>query len=439
MHTINKKCFLVSLLLLLLGTALFFASCGEDEIAPKEDVTTITVLLRDSATGAHHQVDVKLWQLNAEDRALLAQLQDKGVRITVSVPKAPLAMTEDERLALVKEAINAYHAQENNEKPIVPSNPVDPNDPITPPDDPIDPDDNNNSDVNDDNNNSDNNKPEPMKEPITLNLCDTESGKSYTFIFDAVNLSAVEKNLVKEQCDRGVLTMAVSKDPAEMSDDEKKALLDAVIVLLSYVPPSPPVPHATVFVDAGHGYTNSYGVVDKGSGDGSPYHALTGLYESDLNLMIALHLKEKLIKAGFAVIMSREGEVNEHLTINDRARMINASGADFVVSVHCNSASPAAKGARVYWHSNNDEADISKAYAEKVADAINEIGGITNKKAYADEGSYAVVRDVHMASVLVETCFLTNEEDAKMASDPRFAERMAEALCQGICRQFIKE
>ena len=416
-------------------------ACGEEaEGLDSDSETTVTVFLRDRNSGAHKQLDVKISRLELADVVLLAQLQDKGERITVDIPKDIAEMSEEEQLALVQAALQAYRAEVNQ-------SPEDP-DPNAPNQDPNedpnkDPNEDPNKDPNEDPNedpsedpSEDPVKPDSMKEPVTLTLKDPDSQKNYTFTFDLAGMEAVNKALVLESKDE-TIEIGVAKDPKDMTEAQKNGLIQAIIELLSYVPPNPPAPHATVFVDAGHGFTNSYGVPDRGTGDGSPYYNLTGKYESDLNLMIAMHLRDQLVAAGFDVIMSRESEVNSHLTVNDRVRMINASGADILISVHANAASAAAKGARVYWNRNNDSPAVSESYAEMVVDAINEIGGVTNKEAYADEGNYAVVRDVHIPAVLVETCFLTNEEDAQMASDPKFAMRMAQALCNGICKQFI--
>ena len=440
MHNVRIKRWLLACFLLLAGVGLLLAGCDEEGLpSVSDDVGTVTLLLRDSNTGTHYQMEVKLWEIEESDRVQLLQWQVEGVRVTVEVPKSPSLMTNEEKLALVKAAVQAYNnSEEKPSDPVTPDDPgvepddppavdpVDPNDPPVEPDDPpvVDPDD------------PPSNEPEPMKVPMTLQLLDAGDGRYYTFTFDAVSLSETEKKLVAEQAQKEALEMELAKDPEDMTDGERKELVDAILALLSYVPPLPPVPIATVYIDAGHGFTNSYGVPDRGTGEGTPYFDLTGKYESDLNLMVAMHLKALLTDAGFSVIMSREGEVNEHLTVNNRVRRVNASDADFCISIHANAASAAAKGARVYWHTSNASASVSKKYAQEVADAINEIGGVTNKAAYVDVGNYAMVRDVHIPAILVETCFLTNEEDALMASDPMWAKRMAEALSLGICSQF---
>ena len=57
--------------------------------------------------------------------------------------------------------------------------------------------------------------------------------------------------------------------------------------------------------------------------------------EKDVNLDIALRLKNKLVDTGFKVIMTRESDINHSLDeITDFA---NSSNADLFISVHNNS------------------------------------------------------------------------------------------------------
>lgn len=389
--------------LLVLAT-LFTVGCGSEKRKenPEEELV-FSVLLRDSQSGSHYQMDIKCSECTATQASVLARLQDSKQRITVSVPKSPETMTPAERKALISLIVSAYENEGG------PSNQTPNTDPIV----------------------------DVPEELVTLSLSDRSSGNLYDFTFDVSKLDKVYKTLVLTQAEVGTMLVNIEKDPLQMTEDEKEMLIQDVLDEL-YMPGPVSNPKATVLVDAGHGFTNSYGVPDKGTGDNTPYHTLTGKYESDLNLAIAMRLKEKLIKAGYAVIMIRESQVDEHLHINDRVRRINSLGADMMISIHGNAAAPAASGARVYWHSDNDAPEFSKEYAETVAEAINEVAGTTLVPATVYEGDYAVVRDVHIPSVLVETCFLTNEEDASLVSDPLWIERMADALCSGIDRQCAK-
>ncbi len=397
MQNIIKRYSIICILVLAL---LLLAGCGSNDKGKDDtdDTPIFTVLLRDSEGGTHYQLEIKRSECTDMQASVLDRLQNSGERITVSVPKAPENMSSEERQALIAAVIDVYEKAENttSSAPETPS-PVD-----------------------------------PKEEWITLSLSDRKSGALYDFTFDATDLNDTDKALI--QAKDGTVLLDIEKDPVDMTNEERNALLKAVLSEL-YAPIPSENPKATVLIDAGHGFTNSNGVPDKGTGEGTPYYELTKQYESDLNLAIALRLKEKLIKAGYAVIMIREDEVDEYLSVNDRVRRINAMGADIMISIHGNAASESASGARVYWHHSNVKAEISEAYASTVADAINGVAGTTLVQAKVYEGDYAVVRDVHIPSVLVETCFLTNVNDANLVSDPLWVERMADALCNGVDNQ----
>ena len=396
--------------LLLLG-AFCFVGCSDDDAKENK---TYTVLLRDGGDGTHYRFIISEDELETEQIPIAVRWQESQKRITMEVKKDPAQMTKEERKALLELGLALYVLSEKDTQ------------------DEQEPSGSENADQGTSSDELSQEKPSVW---VKLSLMDKKDGTLHEFTYDIGALDASVQSILKKQQEKGPVAVAMPTAVAGMTDTQKTELMAAVISMLTA--PNTAKPKATVFVDAGHGYTNSYGVMDKGAGEGTPYYELTGKYESDVNLAIALALRDNLERAGYRVIMSRESEVNEHLPINDRARMIKNSGADFAVSVHCNSFdSLTVNGARVYWHENNANAQQSEALAETLAQAINGISNTTNKEAYAAQGSYAVVRDVHIPSVLVETCFLTGEEDAKLASDPMWIYRMALALFNGIEAHF---
>ncbi len=90
-----------------------------------------------------------------------------------------------------------------------------------------------------------------------------------------------------------------------------------------------PAAACTVVVDAGHG-----GV------DGGAVGTRTGVVEAQLNLSVAMALREELAGRGVAVVMTREdgnalaGSKKEDMAA--RREIMNAEGVDLVVSVHMN-------------------------------------------------------------------------------------------------------
>ncbi len=201
------------------------------------------------------------------------------------------------------------------------------------------------------------------------------------------------------------------------------------------IPDDPNIEKTVVYVDVGHGFGNSGNVPDKGAGDGTAYYKLTGKYESDLNLDVALKLKQVLLDAGFEVIMGREGESTEYITVNDRVNTVNHSNADIFVSIHANSNDDTSvKGARVYYSSLNNAATKCENYAKAMAAALNATEGASLKTVgvHTDRSDVAVIKGIQIPTILIETCFMTSPEDAALAATEEWQEKMAIGICRGI-------
>ena len=192
-----------------------------------------------------------------------------------------------------------------------------------------------------------------------------------------------------------------------------------------------------IYIDAGHGFTNSPAggsLMDKGSGNDTAYNDLTGKYESDLNLEIALKLKDVLISKGYEVIMIRESEVAEHLDPSMRVNRINESEFDIFISIHANAFDREdVCGARVYYSSLNSNALKCQRYASAMAAALNSVEGASQKNVTVENhDDIAVLKGVKKPTVLVETCFLTSPTDAELASSEEWIEKMALGMSIGI-------
>lgn len=151
---------------------------------------------------------------------------------------------------------------------------------------------------------------------------------------------------------------------------------------------------AKIFIDAGHGGHDPGALGSKSN-------------EKSNVLKVALKLKTLLEQSGHRVKLSRSTDV--YLTLNERARLANAWGADYFISLHNNSAkSNAATGFETFVH-NGPLQSKTLEYQKAVHDAIAINIGISNRG--KKRANYAVLRLTRMPAVLIEYAFINNPKD----------------------------
>lgn len=112
----------------------------------------------------------------------------------------------------------------------------------------------------------------------------------------------------------------------------------------------------TICLDPGHGGNDSGAI------------GVNNVYEKNLTLKIAQYCKQELEKYNCHVVMTRTGDTNPSL--EDRANFAKSQGAQYLISIHLNSAaSGGAVGAEVYYPNTHWRPDIS-ANGKNVAQAI---------------------------------------------------------------------
>ena len=150
-----------------------------------------------------------------------------------------------------------------------------------------------------------------------------------------------------------------------------------------------------VFIDAGHGGTD-------------PGAVGNGLKEKDIVLSIATKLGALLNGRGISIKYSRTNDT--YLSLEERARLANAWGADLFVSIHANSATSSVRGTECYTHPTANTA--TKTLSGNVSRAISSKFGISNRG--HKEANFAVLRLSNMPAILVETAFISNSSDANL-------------------------
>jgi N-acetylmuramoyl-L-alanine amidase len=198
-------------------------------------------------------------------------------------------------------------------------------------------------------------------------------------------------------------------------------------MLLDITPPAEgelPLKGRTVVVDPGHG----------GHDKGAP--GVNGTREALNTLAMSRMLVEELRLLGADVILNRDSDV--FIELSERGKIANRQGADFFVSIHCDSAGSSAQGSTAYYHLNEDG---DRTLAQYIANRLAGIGDIGTRGAKSDGRIYstgfAVLRHSQMTGVLVETGFMSNWHDAEALASEGTRRKLMQAVASGLA-DFVK-
>ena len=215
-----------------------------------------------------------------------------------------------------------------------------------------------------------------------------------------------------------------------------------------------------IAVDAGHGGEDP-GAISK-----------RGLQEKDVSLSIARKLAAQInAQPGMKAVLTRDGDY--YIGLRERTVKARQAQADMFVSVHCNAYKDTSlRGSAVYVLSNRGATSEHArwlAHKENSADLVGglELGGRDNElaavlidlsqassmeasfdvgsrllkslggintlqKAEVQQAGFMVLKSPDIPSVLVETAFITNEQDEKLLRDRAYHDKIARSLLEGI-------
>lgn len=246
----------------------------------------------------------------------------------------------------------------------------------------------------------------------------------------------------------------------------KPSAVSAPAVSSTTPAPQPRKQKFTVVIDAGHGGE------DPGAlGDG-------GIREKNITLSVARQLKDQLLATGrYNVVMTRDRDV--YIKLHRRVDISREKGGDVFISIHADKTDRnAVRGASIYTLSDK----ASDAETARLADDANNSGVVAGvdlsveshdvagilldlamrekmnesnllaqflENAFRRENvrllpnshrsaGFAVLKAPDVPSVLIETGFLSNAEEAKLLNSPQFQSQIASAIRAGIDAYFTK-
>lgn len=182
----------------------------------------------------------------------------------------------------------------------------------------------------------------------------------------------------------------------------------------------------TIIIDAGHGGPDPGKVSD------------TGTLEKDINLNIALHLKEMLENQDINVIMIREEDKDlatdtkkrKMSDIKERVNIMETSNADMVISIHQNSyPDSSVYGAQCFYPTESEE---GKALASIIQNQIVTSTNQTKIREIKPNNDYYLLKHSTTPIVIVECGFLTNPEEEQLLLTNDYQRKMAWAIHMGV-------
>lgn len=233
--------------------------------------------------------------------------------------------------------------------------------------------------------------------------------------------------------------------------------------------PAPPIQAShrdiIVAIDPGHG-----------GKDPGAHSKATGLLEKDAVLQIGQRLKRHIdAREGLRAVMTRDRDV--YIPLRQRMEIARSKKADLFVSIHADAVeSSAPKGSSVYILSTRGATSQLAKYLAKKENAVDlkwgvdvskydndiqqallniqqeatlessdilarqtlrELAKIGNvHKSRVERANFVVLRSPEIPSMLVETAFISNPEEARLLASPAYQEKLAQGIANGIARYF---
>ena len=180
--------------------------------------------------------------------------------------------------------------------------------------------------------------------------------------------------------------------------------------------------------------------IDPGHGGKDPGTIYKDIYEKDINLEICLKLQKVLEKEGAIVYLTRYGDYdlsnNSHSRkksdLNNRAKIINESGADIYISIHLNSINSSTwKGAQVFYDDVNEKnIEIANLFQEQLKEDLK------TKRKVKEIKTMLMNRKITIPGILIEVGFLSNPNDRYLLRQSDYQYKICDSIKKGLIKYF---
>ena len=247
-----------------------------------------------------------------------------------------------------------------------------------------------------------------------------------------------------------LLAACTAQEPEPTDPAETQSVSAAPVMSETPQPePSPePTPPHIVCIDAGHQRYGSSTPEPIGPGasqtkarvTGGTQGRFTGVPEYELNLAVALLLRDELTARGYTVVMVRETN-DVDLSNAERAAIAAEAGAEVFVRIHANgSDDPAQNGAMTICMTPQNPYNAalyadSRALSECVLDAYVAATGCRREYVWETD-TMSGVNWAAMPVTIVEMGYMTNENEDRLLATDAYRQQAAQGIADGIDAYF---
>lgn len=185
-------------------------------------------------------------------------------------------------------------------------------------------------------------------------------------------------------------------------------------------------------IDAGHGGVDGGAV------------SCTGVYESRINLEIALRLNDLMHLLGYDTKMIRSEDISIYTygetiaakkssDLKERVRIVNETENGILLSIHQNHYSDSFyHGGQMFYAKTSGSEELARMLQTAFVSTVN-LG--SNRKAKPAEGLY-LMKHIQKTGVLIECGFLSNYEEEAKLLDESYQKKLC-AVIASACSQYL--